>query len=139
MSNLYNKNQIINLLSSKSSIDILEKFNITTFSIFGSLTNDEFNETSDIDIAIIGDYPLPLDEILDLELFFESLLNREIDIFDLRNESLDFLFKINIFNTCKVLYSTDNNKNFNISYNETERIYNENKDFMHFRRVDVLS
>lgn len=139
MNNLYSKNEIIDLLTSKDSINLLNKYNISTLSVFGSLITNEFNEMSDIDIAIIRDYPLSLDEILDLELFYENLLNREIDIIDLKSNSLDFFVKINILNSCKTIYSTDNNKNFNILYNETEMIYNENKNFFHFRKVDVLS
>lgn len=139
MNNLYSKNEIIDLLTSKDSINLLNKYNISTLSVFGSLITNEFNEMSDIDIAIIRDYPLSLDEILDLELYYENLLNREIDIIDLKSSSLDLFVKINILNNCKILYSTDNNKNFNILYNETEIIYNENKNFFHFRKVDVLS
>lgn len=139
MNNLYSKNEIITLITSKESISFLNKYNISTLSIFGSLTTNEFNEMSDIDIAIIRNNPLPLDDILDLELFYENLLNREIDIIDLKSNSLDLFVRINILNNCKILYSNDNNENFNILYDETEIIYNENKNFFHFRKVDVLS
>ncbi|WP_253198003.1 hypothetical protein [Clostridium gasigenes] len=62
-----------------------------------------------------------------------------IDILDLRSTNLDLFVKINVLNNGKVIYSTDNNKNFNIFYDETDRIYKENENFMYFRKVDVLS
>ena len=139
MDYLYNKEAIIGLLSSKETYEVLRKYNITTISMFGSIVNGEFTEESDVDLAIIGDSPFKLDEILDLELFFENLLKREIDLLDLRSQSLDLLVKINILNTCRIIYSTDNNKNFNILYNKTDRIYTENENFIYFRKVDVLS
>lgn len=63
----------------------------------------------------------------------------EIDILDLRSTNLDLFVKINVLNNGEVIYSTDNNKNFNIFYDETDTIYKENENFIYFRKVDVLS
>ncbi|MBU3133009.1 nucleotidyltransferase domain-containing protein [Clostridium gasigenes] len=139
MSTLYSKEEIINLLSSKEVSEILSKYPLTSMLIFGSIITDEFTEESDVDLALIGDTSIKLDNILDLELFFENLLNREIDILDLRSTNLDLFVKINVLNNGEVIYSTDNNKNFNIFYDETDRIYKENENFIYFRKVDVLS
>lgn len=139
MSTLYSKEEIINLLSSKEVSEILSKYPLTSMLIFGSIITDEFTEESDVDLALIGDTSIKLDNILDLEIFFENLLNREIDILDLRSTNLDLFVKINVLNNGEVIYSTDNNENFNIFYDETDRIYKENENFIYFRKVDVLS
>lgn len=139
MSTLHSKEDIIGLLCTKEVSEILSKYPLTSMLAFGSILTDDFTEESDVDLALIGDTPIKLDNILDLELFFENLLNREIDILDLKSSNLDLFVKINILNTGEVLFSTDNNKNFNIFYGETDRIYRENENFIYFRKVDVLS
>ncbi|HCQ88637.1 MAG TPA: hypothetical protein DIU45_01320, partial [Clostridium sp.] len=78
--------------------------------VFGSVLTDDFNINSDVDIAILSDEKLKLNDILSLELFFEEILNRPIDIVDLNSTTLDMFIKINILNTGKVLYTSDNNK-----------------------------
>ena len=69
----------------------------------------------------------------------QNLLNREIDVLDLRSEGLDLFLKINILNKGKVVYTKDNRESLDILYNETDKIYKENENFIHFRKVDVLS
>lgn len=64
----------------------------------------------------------------------ENFSNREIDVLDLRSEVLDLFVKINILNTGKVIYSKDNSKSIEVLYNETDKIYKENENFMYFRR-----
>jgi Predicted nucleotidyltransferases len=136
---VYDKAEIIEKLNSKEVTDLANKYNITTMIMFGSITNDEFDEESDIDLAILSCRAVELDKILEMELFFENFLNREIDILDLNSESLDLFVKIAILNTGKVIYSADNEKSLNILYNETDKIYRENENFIYFRKVDVLS
>ncbi|MBU3108400.1 nucleotidyltransferase family protein [Clostridium gasigenes] len=139
MSTLYSKEEILTLLVSKEVSEISSKYPLTSMIIFGSIITDEFTDESDVDLALIGDASIKLDNILDLELFFGNLLNREIDILDLRSTNLDLFVKINVLNNDEFIYSTDNNKNFNIFYDETDRIYKENENFIYFRKVDVLS
>ncbi|MCB2290923.1 nucleotidyltransferase domain-containing protein [Clostridium sp. CS001] len=136
---LYDKSEIIKILKSKDVIDFLNKYNITTMIMFGSITNNEFNDESDVDLALVADIEIELDKILDIELFLQNLLNREIDILDLRSEVLDLFLKINILNTGKVIYSKDNSQSLNILYDEVDKIYRENENFIYFRKVDVLS
>ncbi|MPN33375.1 hypothetical protein SDC9_180861 [bioreactor metagenome] len=111
--------------------------------IFGSIVSDdvdnEFNEESDVDIALLASKSIELDSILEIELFFQNLLNREIDVLDLRSESLDIFVKISILNTGKIIYTADDGMSLEVLYNETDRIYRENENFMYFRKVDVLS
>jgi hypothetical protein len=87
---------------------------------------------------MIADTEMELDKVLDIELFLQNLLNREIDVLDLRSDELDLFVKINILNNGKVIYSLDNNEALEAIYNETDRIYKENENFMYFRRGDVL-
>ncbi|MGG7165587.1 nucleotidyltransferase family protein [Clostridium ihumii] len=137
---MYDTDKIINQLSTNNDIlELFNKFNIKNIFAFGSLITDNFTDYSDIDLAIISDKKLSLDCIIDMELYLENFFNREIDIIDLNNPDLDFFVKINILNNNKLIYSTDDCKLFNSIYTETEKTYNENKDFIYFRRMDVLS
>lgn len=133
------KNDIINKLNSEYFFEFIDKFNINSVMLFGSICTEDFNELSDVDIAILGENKLPLDNILDIELFLEELLKRDIDVVDLKSNSLDMFVKINILNTGKVLHTTDENKLFERFCDDINRIYIENADFMYFRRRDVLS
>lgn len=139
MGKVYDKAEIIEKLNSKKVIEFVNKYNITTMIMFGSVTNNEFNQESDVDLALLANKEIELDNILDIELFMQNLLNREIDILDLRSEVLDLFVKINILNNGKVIYSKDNGKSLDVLYNETDKIYKENENFMYFRKVDVLS
>jgi len=48
------KVEIIEKLNSKEVIDFINKYNITTILIFGSIINDEFNDESDVDLALLA-------------------------------------------------------------------------------------
>ena len=143
MDKLYSKEEIIEKLNSEDVFNFIKRYNIITLIMFGSIISydldNEFNEESDVDLALLADKAIELDNILEIELFFQNLLNREIDVLDLRSESLDFFVKISILNYGKIIYSEDNGKSLEILYNETDRIYIENENFMYFRKVDVLS
>ncbi|SHH33087.1 type VII toxin-antitoxin system MntA family adenylyltransferase antitoxin [Clostridium grantii] len=139
MEKVLDREEIIERLESKEVMDFANKYNITTMIIFGSIISNEFNVESDVDIAILSHDEIELDNILDIELFLQNLLNREIDVLDLRSEGLDLFLKINILNKGKVLYTKDNRESLDVLYNETDKTYKENENFIHFRKVDVLS
>ena len=139
LSILEDKKIILSKLTSAQFIEFINRFDIYSIIVFGSVCNDEFNELSDVDIAILGRNKIPLDNILDIELFLEKFLDRQIDVIDLRSNTLDLFVKINILNSGNVIYSTDNNQLFEKFCEETDRIYRENENFMYFRRFDVLS
>ncbi|KGK85855.1 nucleotidyltransferase domain-containing protein [Clostridium sp. HMP27] len=143
MDKAYDKVEIIEKLKSEEVFNFIKKYNIITMLMFGSIVSDdldnEFNEESDVDIALLASKSIELDSILEIELFFQNLLNREIDVLDLRSESLDIFVKISILNTGKIIFTEDNGMSLEILYNETDRIYRENENFMYFRKVDVLS
>lgn len=143
MEEIYSKEEIIEKLNSKEVLDFIKKYDIITLIMFGSIISDdpnnEFNEESDVDLAVLAHKEIELDSILEIELFFQNLLNREIDVLDLKSESLDFFVKISILNYGQIIYSEDNGKTLEALYNETDRIYKENENFIYFRKVDVLS
>ncbi|MBK1812057.1 nucleotidyltransferase domain-containing protein [Clostridium sp. YIM B02505] len=141
MLNLDNEERQLALdkLNSKEVYDFINQLNIANVIIFGSLNHGEFNEISDVDIAVLSEEKITLDAILDLELFLENLLNRPIDVVDLRSDKLDLFVKINILNYGKILFTKDNGKMFEHICDEVDRTYRENENFIYFRRLDVLS
>lgn len=141
MFNLDNEERKLALdkLNSKEVYDFINQLNIDNVIIFGSLNHGEFNEISDVDIALLNKKKISLDTILDLELFLETLLNRPIDVVDLRSDKLDLFVKINILNYGKILFTNDSGKMFENICDEVDRIYKENENFIYFRRMDVLS
>ena len=82
------KDEILTLVKSKEFKDIFLKHNIRNVIIFGSLTKDEFNEESDIDIAIIGDNKISSNLDLNLTLELEDFLERSIDLIDINSEMI---------------------------------------------------
>lgn len=136
---LNDKKIILEKLTSAEFFNFISKFPICSVILFGSICNDEFHELSDVDIAILGENEIPLDNILDIELFLESYLEREIDVIDLKSENLDLFLKINILNDGKIIYTKDDNKVFYKLCDDTDRIYRENENYIYFRRLDVLS
>jgi len=133
------KNLIMGKLKSEEVVNFLNKYDISTMLTFGSINNEEFTKESDIDIAIIGKHKIDLDEILEIELFLAKLLNKEIDVIDLKSEGLYIFLKINVLNDGEIIYSNDDNYNFEVFKDETDKIYKENENFFWFRRKDVLS
>lgn len=136
---MFSKEQILEKIFSKEVYDKLNSYDLCSVVLFGSIVTDEFNQYSDIDIAIIGKESYELDTILDLEMYFESLLKREIDVVDLKSSNLDFFVKVSILNSYREVFSVDNNLELNKYYNEIDKIYKENENFFHFRKVDLLS
>lgn len=134
------KKSIMNKLKSEEVMNFLSKYDISSMLTFGSFNNKEnFTEESDIDIAIIGKNKIDLEDILEIELYLERELNREIDVIDLRSENLSIFIKINVLNEGKIIYCKDNNSILDEFKNETDRTYKENENFFWFRRKDVLS
>ena len=133
------KKQIMSKLKSEEVNNLLEIYSISSMLTFGSFNNDDFTQESDIDIAVIGIESIPLDRILELELFLERTLGKEIDVIDLRSRELTIFLKINVLNEGKIIYSNDNNIILEKYKEEVDIIYRENENFFWFRRRDVLS
>jgi predicted nucleotidyltransferase len=117
----------------------ISKFSVSSVLIFGSAITEEFNEESDVDIAVLGKSKVDIKGILQLELFLEDLLGRNIDVVDLRSENLDIFIKINILNNSQIIYSTDNNKILEELKEEIDWYYRENEHYFECRRRDLLS
>lgn len=98
--------EILDKLKSKELKNYLSKLDINNALVFGSIITDNFNEESDVDIAILGTSKLTIKEILKLELFLEDLLERNIDVIDLNSDNLDIFIKIDILNDGKSIYTT---------------------------------
>ena len=133
------KKLIMDKLKSEEVVNFLDKYDISSALTFGSINNEDFSQDSDIDIAIIGKNKIDLEEILEIELFFAKLLNKEIDVIDLKSEGLYIFLKINVLNEGEIIYSNDDNYNLEKFKDETDKVYKENENFFWFRRKDVLS
>lgn len=131
--------EILRRLSEKEFIDYVKKLSIDSILIFGSTITEEFNEESDVDIAILGKSKFNLTEILRLESFLEDLLERSIDVIDLKSENLDIFIKINILNNGEILYSTDDNEALEALKEKVDWYYRENENYFECRKRDLLS
>lgn len=131
--------KILSKLSGNELIEYVSKLSIKSILAFGSVITEEFNEESDVDIAILGKSKFNITEILRLESFLEYLLERSIDVIDLRSENLDIFIKINILNNGEILYSTDNNDNLEALKEEVDWYYKENEHYFECRKRDLLS
>ena len=131
--------EILDKLKSKELKNYLSKLDINNALVFGSIITDNFNEESDVDIAILGTSKLTIKEILKLELFLEDLLERNIDVIDLNSYNLDIFIKIDILNDGKSIYTTDNNKFLEKFIEKVDWYYRENEYYFKCRRRELLS
>jgi Predicted nucleotidyltransferases len=121
-------------MDSRSVIrNIAEKYNLQSVGIFGSRSRGDNRDDSDYDIFIIGN--LSLDEELKLESELENLLNENVDVVKI-NENTDKLLLKNIVNDAEVIYSKNNA--FENLYKFIERFFIENSDFIHRRESDLI-
>ena len=117
------KDEILTLVKSKEFKDIFLKHNIRNVIIFGSLTKDEFNEESDIDIAIIGDNKISSNLDLNLTLELEDFLERSIDLIDINDEDIENLIKIEALNSEMIIIKDDK---YNEKFNYYDQLFKEN-------------
>ncbi|WP_207648699.1 type VII toxin-antitoxin system MntA family adenylyltransferase antitoxin [Clostridium gasigenes] len=129
---------IFEKLNSDNLKNYFIKLGLSTALVFGSVLTDEFNEESDVDIAILSSSKLNIKAILNLELYLEDLLDRPIDVVDLNSEKLDVFIKIEILNNNKLIYSQDNSVSLNKLIDNTEWYYRENEHYFECRKRDLL-
>lgn len=132
------QNVILEKLNSDKLKSYFSKLGLNTALVFGSVLTDEFNEESDVDIAILGSSKLNIKAILNLELYLENLLDRPIDVIDLNSENLDIFIKIEILNNNKLIYSEDNSVSLNELIDKVEWYYRENEHYFKCRKRDLL-
>ena len=136
-SHVYSKDEIIDILKSEKCIDIFKKLNINSILLFGSIVTDNFEDYSDVDIAVLSEEKIGLDCIMDLEESIGSLINREIDIVVLNDEELDLRFKVTVYDSDMLIYN-DALDLYSKDYNKTDVIYKNNEEFRFFRERDVI-
>lgn len=132
------KINILDKLKSKEAVDIFKENKINTAIIFGSVLTENFQEYSDIDIAILSKNKVTTDVIMIMEEFFQKLLNRDVDIVDLKSENTQLNLKVSIYDNGKIIYDDDDCKLYKLDYMEVERIYKENETFRFFRERDLI-
>lgn len=113
--------------------NIAEKYNLQSVGIFGSRSRGDNREDSDYDIFVIGG--LSLDEELKLESELQNVLNENVDVVKI-NENTDKLLLKNIVNDAEVIYSKNNA--FENLYKFIEIFFIENSDFIHRREIDLI-
>ncbi len=136
-SHVHSKDEIIDILKSEKCIDIFKKLNINSILLFGSIVTDNFEDYSDVDIAVLSEEKIGLDCIMDLEESIGSLINREIDIVVLNDEELDLRFKVTVYDSAMLIYN-DALDLYSKDYNKTDVIYKNNEEFRFFRERDVI-
>lgn len=98
-----------------------------------ALTKDEFNEESDIDIAIIGDNKISSNLDLNLTLELEDFLERSIDLIDINDEDIENLIKIEALNSEMIIIKDDK---YNEKFNYYDQLFKENIEF--WSRLDKV-
>ncbi|BCN31831.1 nucleotidyltransferase family protein [Anaeromicropila herbilytica] len=119
--------------------DIAEQHNLYSIIVFGSIVTEDFHEESDIDFAVIGQDILTLDEKLQIELWLEKQLNRQIDVIDLKDPNLDIFVKIQALNNGISIYTSNQDVALKLCIEETEFFYRINESFYARRRRELLS
>lgn len=128
-----NRDEVLKIIHSDLFKKIFLSKGITNVIIFGSLISGNFNEESDIDIAVISKNKIPFDTELKVTLELEELLGRSIDFIDINDESVNNMIKIEALNSKEVIIK-DNLLNEAIeSY---DRLYKENEEFWY--RLDKV-
>ncbi|RYE27758.1 MAG: DNA polymerase subunit beta [Sphingobacteriaceae bacterium] len=59
--------------------ELMSKYGVDTFGLFGSIVRDDFTDQSDIDIVVTFSKPIDLD-FFDLADELEEKLNRKVDL-----------------------------------------------------------
>ena len=125
------KEDILRLVKSNEFKQIFKRNNIENVIIFGSLTKDDFNEESDIDIAIIGENKISDTVDLNLTLELEDFLGRSIDLIDINDEEIENIIKIEALNSDMVIIK---DRIYEETYNYYDNLFRENIEF--WNRLD---
>ena len=125
------KEDILRLVKSNEFKEIFKRNNIENVIIFGSLTKDDFNEESDIDIAIIGENKISDTVDLNITLELEDFLGRSIDLIDINDEEIENIIKIEALNSDMVIIK---DRIYEETYNYYDNLFRENIEF--WNRLD---
>jgi predicted nucleotidyltransferase len=133
------QSEILDMLNSEEFKNHLKTMNLNNVLVFGSLLRDDFSEQSDVDIAILAENKVKIKGILGLELYLEDIFERNIDVVDLNSDNLDTFIKINILNSSKSVYSSDQNLALEELVENLDWYFKENENFFRYRRRDLIS
>lgn len=134
---IYDKKKIIELLKSEKFSKLFAGYGINSAIVFGSIVTDDFEEYSDVDIAILSSQKISLAKIMDIEETISSLINRDVDVVLLNSEDIDLRFKVTVYDSGMLIYN-DKNDLYTQDYNLTDIIYKNNEEFRYFRERDVI-
>ena len=132
------KVHIVDKLKGEECTNIFINAQINTALLFGSIITEDFEEYSDIDIAILSENEVMFNTLVCMEEELEKVLGREVDIINLKSKNVELNLRVNIYDTGEIIYNNDNIKSYNIDYGEVERLYRENESFRFFRKRDVI-
>lgn len=132
----YNKSELLAIIESEKFKDIFIKNNIFNVLIFGSLYTEEFNEESDVDIAVIAQNKIPFKTEINITLELEKLLGRDVDFIDINDENINNIIKIEALNSKKIII---NDELLNNAIEKYDRLYKENREFWDILDREVLS
>jgi predicted nucleotidyltransferase len=133
------QSEILDMLNSEEFKNHLKTMKLNNVLVFGSLLRDDFSEQSDVDIAILSENKVKIKSILGLELYLEDILERNIDVVDLNSDNLDIFIKINILNSSRSVYSSDQNLALEELVENLDWYFKENENFFRYRRRDLIS
>lgn len=126
MNTSYKKEELLTLINSNEFRNLFLNYNITNIILFGSITTNDFNAESDVDIAIISKEKLAFKDELTLTLQLEAFLKREIDIIDINDPNVNNMVKISALNSKQVIIKDDL---LNKAIETYEELYKENEEF----------
>ncbi len=103
-------------LSGNTLKTFCQKWNITEFSLFGSILRDDFRPDSDIDVLVsfAPNSPWTIIDLIVMEQELAALVNRDVDLIEKRviQNSSNPIRKAEILNSATVVYAqtkTDEN------------------------------
>ncbi|WP_061994187.1 nucleotidyltransferase domain-containing protein [Clostridium sp. ATCC 25772] len=130
-----NREEVLRVIYSRSFKDIFLNNNITNVIIFGSLASGEFNEESDVDIAVISHKKIDFNTELKITLEIEEMLGRSIDFIDINDENINNAIKIEALKSKEVVIN-DNLLEETLEF--YDRLYRENEEFWYILDKVVL-
>ncbi len=73
------RNDVLRILQ-KERQELIDRYNISTLSVFGSVARDDARQDSDVDILVEFSQPIGLFQFIELQQRLESLLGSKVDL-----------------------------------------------------------
>lgn len=131
------KNEVLSIIDSNDFKKIFTSRHINNVIVFGSLYDGDFNEESDVDIAVICDESLKLNPMEELKItgYCEELFGRNVDIIDINDENINNVIKISALNSRMVILK---NNLLEKTVEKFDSLYKENREFWDMLDREVL-